>query len=385
LLAVAGVGRGFADLRWTAQAADVCQLSNGGVFPRWRSGRRRAERPMREDRSEGFQMKYCRVGLGVLAVMVLAGMGPEETVGQRVTTQKHPSETRSTQGKSAKSSPPVAGKPGSRAVGSLDAKQTAERFYEYIADQDVARGVDHLFDPDAFARRYIGAGYSGLNGPDKAYVQQMVSVLFKSMLNYPHVPKQSKGWITTTDVKVRGNQARATASRPAASTPTVLTLELTLERTASGWKVIDVADMGGRMQDAVKMSEAAGVSLTVMMEVVLGGALEAKRERVFGNDSTREDAIQGNLRAQVKSIQNQIELYNARHGRYPDLVRDGWGAMVKEGYFKAAPVNPVNNSSAVVEPGRGSVDSAWEYDLATGTFGACFYDERGDRLTLGTP
>ncbi len=120
----------------------------------------------------------------------------------------------------------------------------------------------------------------------------------------------------------------------------------------------------------------------ILIVVVILGILAAIVVPQF--TSATQDAQTGNIRAQMKSLQNQIELYKARStdGLYPDLT--DWTPMIPT-YIKAPPKNPFNSSSAVVAGLAGAAGSGWHYDRATGTLGACYYDEATDALTPTTP
>ncbi len=121
----------------------------------------------------------------------------------------------------------------------------------------------------------------------------------------------------------------------------------------------------------------------ILIVVVILGILAAIVVPQFTNAT--QDAQTGNIRAQLKSLQNQIELYRARStdGQYPDIIGGGWDVMIAGGYIKTAPKNPFNSSSVVAA--AAAAGNGWHYDQATGTLGACYYDEDTDSLTPGTP
>lgn len=140
-----------------------------------------------------------------------------------------------------------------------------------------------------------------------------------------------------------------------------------------------------------KFTRKAFTLVEILIVVVILGILAAIVVPQF--TSATQDAQTGNIRAQLKSLQNQVELFKARStdGQYPDLVADGWDVMIDpnadgdftDGYIKSAPKNPFNNSTTVaaaVAEGNG-----WHYDQATGVLGACYYDESTDALTPDTP
>jgi general secretion pathway protein G len=135
----------------------------------------------------------------------------------------------------------------------------------------------------------------------------------------------------------------------------------------------------------------------ILIVVVILGILAAIVVPQFTNAT--QDAQQGNLRAQIKSLQNQIELFKARTNAYPTLAalmaqptiagantQDHWGALIDGGYIKKAPRNPaapVTDQCLISQ--TGGAGFGWEYDETTGTLGATYYNENLDQLTPGVP
>jgi general secretion pathway protein G len=142
-------------------------------------------------------------------------------------------------------------------------------------------------------------------------------------------------------------------------------------------------------------SKKAFTLVEILIVVVILGILAAIVVPQFTNAT--QDAQTGNLRAQIKSLQNQIELFKARTNSYPDLVANGWNQLIDpdgngnfdDGYIKKAPKNPAAPSTpAGTQEAIGAAPGAafgWHYDVATGTLGATFYDETNDLLTPGVP
>ena len=151
----------------------------------------------------------------------------------------------------------------------------------------------------------------------------------------------------------------------------------------------------------------------ILIVVVILGILAAIVVPQFANAT--KDSQAGNIKAQIKSVQNQIELFKAREGAYP-LLADlnaapdsaapgGWGVMIDGadgaggrvgGYLKAAPKNPAVASgvASIVEAGTlvvatGEMDGSdptaagWAYDEATGDFGALNYSEATGEVIVG--
>ncbi|MFN9992111.1 MAG: type II secretion system protein [Phycisphaerales bacterium] len=140
-----------------------------------------------------------------------------------------------------------------------------------------------------------------------------------------------------------------------------------------------------------KSARKAFTLVEILIVVVSLGILAAIVVPQF--TSATQDAQTGNIRAQLKSLQNQIELFKARStdGQYPDLVGAGWDTMIDpngdgdltDGYIKAAAKNPFNNSTTV--GAAAAVGTGWHYNRTTGVLGACYYDESTDTLTPATP
>jgi general secretion pathway protein G len=133
----------------------------------------------------------------------------------------------------------------------------------------------------------------------------------------------------------------------------------------------------------------------ILIVVVILGILAAIVVPQFTNAT--QDAQQGNLRAQIKELQNQIELFKARTNAYPTLAEltanptstsetNGWGVMIDGGYIKKAPHNPAAPTADQCKvSATGGAGFGWEYDVTTGTLGATYYDEANDALTPGNP
>jgi general secretion pathway protein G len=129
----------------------------------------------------------------------------------------------------------------------------------------------------------------------------------------------------------------------------------------------------------------------ILIVVVILGILAAIVVPQF--TAATQDAQVGNIRAQLKSLQNQIELFKARStdGQYPDIVADGWDVLIDpngdgdftDGYIKAEPKNPFNGSTVVAA--AAAAGNGWHYTVADGVIGACYYDEATDTLTPTTP
>jgi len=125
----------------------------------------------------------------------------------------------------------------------------------------------------------------------------------------------------------------------------------------------------------------------ILIVVVILGILAAIVVPQFTNAT--QDAQAGNLKAQLKSLQNQIELYNARNnGSYPDFGTDAWGSatvttsMIGGNYIKTAPQNPAfpgaDKTSITVSTTadeRGVDGFAWVWNSVDRTLYASYFNE----------
>ena len=121
----------------------------------------------------------------------------------------------------------------------------------------------------------------------------------------------------------------------------------------------------------------------ILIVVVILGILAAIVVPQFTNAT--QDAQGGNILTQLDTIQNQLELYKARNGVYPDIVTSWADLLPPNGYLKPAPKNPVNGSSTVTAGAAGAAGFGWHWDAATGTLGACYFDETNSVVTPTIP
>ena len=126
-----------------------------------------------------------------------------------------------------------------------------------------------------------------------------------------------------------------------------------------------------------------GVSHVAFMERTTIGMLQTKHR--VANDPVETDATRGVLMTTLDTLASQLELFKACEGHYPDLIKSGWKPLIDGGYLKAAPVNPVNNSTEICPGPSGKNGFGWHWDERTGALGACFFDETSDLLTPDKP
>ena len=131
----------------------------------------------------------------------------------------------------------------------------------------------------------------------------------------------------------------------------------------------------------------------ILIVVVILGILAAIVIPQFTNAT--QDAQGGNLKAQLSSIQRQIELYLAKNNNSsPFAAAANWDVLTGVGggygYLKAAPSNPASTyaDKKSISTGTGATGSAttsWFFDTANTTIYASFFNENSGAVsTTGT-
>jgi general secretion pathway protein G len=121
----------------------------------------------------------------------------------------------------------------------------------------------------------------------------------------------------------------------------------------------------------------------LLIVVVILGILAAVVVPQFTNATGEASA--GNLKAQLSTLQKQIELYAARNsGTYPFPAAAGaasWDTLRTGGYIKANPINPAftlatkTGIETVVGTTKGSATNAWVWNSADRTLYASNFNE----------
>lgn len=133
----------------------------------------------------------------------------------------------------------------------------------------------------------------------------------------------------------------------------------------------------------------------ILIVVVILGILAAIVIPQFTNAT--QDAQGGNLKAQVSSIQRQVELYLAKNNNTSPFATANWDALCATGafaggygYLKAPPSNPASTyadktSISTGTTGTGSATTSWFFDTDDTTVYASFFNEStGAVSTTGT-
>jgi len=128
-----------------------------------------------------------------------------------------------------------------------------------------------------------------------------------------------------------------------------------------------------------RTAKKAFTLVEILIVVVILGILAAIVVPQFTNAT--QDAQGGNLKAQLDTLNNQIELFRARTNAYPDFATDGWTTMISGGYIKTNPQNPVNGKSTI---GTSDADDGWYWDAATNTLCATNFNNDKNDVTNDT-
>lgn len=149
------------------------------------------------------------------------------------------------------------------------------------------------------------------------------------------------------------------------------------------------------MRTRRKISKAFTL-VEILIVVVILGILAAIVVPQFTNAT--QDAQAGNIQSQLKTLQNQIELYAARNnGAYPDSTDADsfWGpntgapagTLIADGYIKARPVNPAfrgadkESLAAVTGTATGSAAAAWVFNTTRNQLYASYFNETTGRVS----
>jgi general secretion pathway protein G len=126
----------------------------------------------------------------------------------------------------------------------------------------------------------------------------------------------------------------------------------------------------------------------ILIVVVILGILAAIVIPQF--TSATQDAQAGNLKAQIASLQRQVELYRAKNNNTHPFATADWTTLISGNYIKAAPSNPASTytdktSLSTGASGTGSATTSWFYQTTNKTVYASFFNEStGAVSTTGT-
>jgi general secretion pathway protein G len=143
-----------------------------------------------------------------------------------------------------------------------------------------------------------------------------------------------------------------------------------------------------QMNSIRRTSPRKGFTLVeILIVVIILGILAAIVIPQFTNAST--DARKSNMASQDQTIKSQVSLYMLQHNDTPPTLETNWNQLTEVTdvagnttgvtgynslasfgpYMQTAPVNPLTNSSIVVDQSLAPVATAgWYYNSATGAF-----------------
>ncbi len=97
----------------------------------------------------------------------------------------------------------------------------------------------------------------------------------------------------------------------------------------------------------------------ILIVVVILGILAAIVVPQF--TSAADEAREGNVQSQIRTLENQLELYRARNnGSYPDDFGTFWQVLIDGGYIKTEPRNPLFTGDDPTSVG-GDESTAWTW------------------------
>ena len=122
----------------------------------------------------------------------------------------------------------------------------------------------------------------------------------------------------------------------------------------------------------------------ILIVVVILGILAAIVIPQF--TSATQDAQAGNLKAQLSSLQRQIELYRSKNNNSHPFATADWTTLISGNYIKAAPSNPASTYTdkttlATGASGTGSATTSWFYQTTNNTIYASFFNETTGAVT----
>ena len=103
----------------------------------------------------------------------------------------------------------------------------------------------------------------------------------------------------------------------------------------------------------------------ILIVVVILGILAAIVVPQFTNAA--DEARNGNVVTQLRTLENQLELYRARNnGSYP-AVDTMWQDLIDGGYIKTTPANPLFTGDDKTTVGASGGETAWFWDIDEAT------------------
>ncbi|MEY3230268.1 MAG: PilD-dependent protein PddA [Planctomycetota bacterium] len=130
----------------------------------------------------------------------------------------------------------------------------------------------------------------------------------------------------------------------------------------------------------------------LLIVVVILGILAAVVVPQFSNATN--EAMAGNIKSQLRTLQHQVELYMSRNqDQHPinpsPMSGQSWFTLVSQGYLKADPVNPAFTGiapktsvwAATTAGARGSGGWAWVWNMPDRVMAASNFNETTGQVT----
>ncbi|MFO0856448.1 MAG: prepilin-type N-terminal cleavage/methylation domain-containing protein [Phycisphaerales bacterium] len=159
------------------------------------------------------------------------------------------------------------------------------------------------------------------------------------------------------------------------------------------------------MRNVKKNIKKAFTLIEILIVVVILGILAAIVVPQF--TSATQDSQAGNIKAQLGTLQRQIELYYAKNNAYPTWSTlatgpdYGWTPLIAGNYIKSAPVNPAvpASATAVAKSGISTINDTfgantqgWVWNGSGAALAqnqnrlfASYFDEAAGNVTPSTP
>jgi hypothetical protein len=357
------------------------------------------------------------IAAAVLSITFLAGMGPQDSAAQPrkpaptspfgqpdstnskskpVPPRSSPATPHQTPAPAGQAPAPAAPtdqapEPAPLSANAEAACQVLTTFLTRAASGQTYSAVDEFVDIPGFERLALKNNIDKLDRSQRAYVDQLSSVLFKSLIcGAAFTVALKDNPIPPFTVVEQGDQVRISFTQTWREGPHETTF--TLHNTRNGWRIIDLEPVANRAYTAFSQLHADPSTTPAFMEGLVGGLISGKFEghtqsarKPSLSDQDRRERQQATVDTMLQTLNNQLELFKVRTGHYPDLIAHGWDELIKGGYIKTAPVNPVNGRSEICAGLRGKANFGWTWNATTGTLGACYYDEKALALTPDSP
>jgi prepilin-type N-terminal cleavage/methylation domain-containing protein len=135
---------------------------------------------------------------------------------------------------------------------------------------------------------------------------------------------------------------------------------------------------------AIKFRRAFTLVEVLVVVVILGLLAGMIVPSVAG---AMQDAHAGAIQSQLATLQRQIELYHAKHNRFPTFAGSqyrGWDQLINAKLMKETPKNPAGvltstqRQTVVTASGSttGSATAGWVWNVSSKRIYASFFDER---------